>query len=159
MKTKYLIRLDDACACMDAKKWQRVEDILDNNGVKPLVGIIPANADPQTMIDSEDSLFWEKAHRWMKKGWDIALHGYDHVCISEDGLNGLNPVWKRSEYAGVPFEKQVEKDLAALQFFRKNLEQVLQEEDHLYYYLTVLFGIETYEAYLKWCVKAKKLLM
>lgn len=109
MKTKYLIRLDDACACMDAKKWQRVEDILDNNGVKPLVGIIPANADPQTMIDSEDSLFWEKAHRWMKKGWDIALHGYDHVCISEDGLNGLNPVWKRSEYAGVPFEKQVEK--------------------------------------------------
>lgn len=57
------------------------------------------------------------------------------------------------------FEKQVEKDLAALQFFRKNLEQVLQEEDHLYYYLTVLFGIETYEAYLKWCVKAKKLLM
>ena len=57
------------------------------------------------------------------------------------------------------FEKQVKEDLAALEFFQKNLEQVLQEEDHLYYYLTVLFGIETYEAYLKWCVKAKKLLL
>lgn len=27
----------------------------------------------------------------------------------------------------------------------------------LYYYLTVLFGIETYEAHLKCCKKAKKL--
>ncbi|MBR4669096.1 MAG: hypothetical protein IKO84_00700 [Butyrivibrio sp.] len=26
------------------------------------------------------------------------------------------------------------------------------------YYLTVTFGIDTYEAYLKWCTKAKKLL-
>ena len=56
------------------------------------------------------------------------------------------------------FEKQIRKDLETLTFFRKNLEQVLQEEDHLYYYLTVLFGIETYEAYLKWCAEAETIL-
>lgn len=109
MSNKYFIRLDDACPYMDAKKWQLMEDILDKYGVRPLVGIIPANADPKTMIDPEDPLFWDKAHRWKDKGWEIALHGYDHVCVSEGGMKGLNPMWKRSEFAGLPLEIQREK--------------------------------------------------
>lgn len=108
-KTQYLIRLDDACPYMDRGKWQRVEDILDRYGVKPLVGIIPANADPKTIIEPEDSGFWDKAHDWEKKGWSIALHGYDHVCISDGGMKGLNPFWKRSEFAGLSLERQKEK--------------------------------------------------
>ena len=56
------------------------------------------------------------------------------------------------------FEKKVRDDLATLKYFQSNLEQALNEEDHLYYYLTVLFGIESYEAYLRWCRKAKSLL-
>lgn len=106
---KYLIRLDDACPYMDRAKWLRMEDILDKYGVKPLVGIIPANADPKTMIDPEDNNFWVKAHSWEKKGWSIALHGYDHVCISDGGMKGLNPFWKRSEFAELPLEQQREK--------------------------------------------------
>ncbi len=108
-KTKYLIRLDDACPYMDSKKWQRMEDILDKYEVKPLVGIIPANSDPKTMIETEEPGFWEKAHSWEKKGWQIALHGYDHVCIFDGGMEGLNPFWKRSEFAGLPLEQQQEK--------------------------------------------------
>ena len=105
----YLIRLDDACPYMDRAKWQRMEDILEKYGVKPLVGIIPANADPKTMIAPEDADFWKKARLWEKKGWSIALHGYDHVCISDGGMSGLNPFWKRSEFAGLPLELQREK--------------------------------------------------
>lgn len=108
-KTKYLIRLDDACPYMDRSKWQRMEDILDKYGVKPLVGIIPANADPKTMVEPEYPGFWTKAHSWEKKGWSIAIHGYDHVCISDGGMKGLNPFWKRSEFAGIPLERQKEK--------------------------------------------------
>jgi len=106
---KYLIRLDDACPFMDSKKWLRMEDLLDKYGVKPMVGIIPNNADPKTMIEQENPLFWEKAKAWQEKGWHIALHGYDHCYISDKGMNGLNPMWSRSEYAGVPLEKQKEK--------------------------------------------------
>lgn len=106
-KTKYLIRLDDACPYMDRAKWQRMEDMLDKYGVKPLVGIIPSNADPETIIDPEDAGFWGKAHLWEKKGWSIALHGYDHICKTDCG--GINPVHKRSEFAGLPYEKQKEK--------------------------------------------------
>lgn len=35
--------------------------------------------------------------------------------------------------------------------YKANLESVFQENrDHLYYYLTVLFGEHIYKAYLKW---------
>lgn len=107
LKNKFLIRLDDACPYMDSARWHRIEEILDTYGVKPLVGIIPANADPQTMIEQEDQAFWEKAHLWIEKGWVIALHGYDHVCITKDG--GINPVHQRSEFAGLSYNEQAEK--------------------------------------------------
>lgn len=106
---KYLIRLDDACTTMDAAKWQRMEDILDRYGVRPMVGVIPNNNDPKQKINVEDSDFWKKVERWTNKFWAIALHGYDHCYISEDGMKGLNPLWVRSEFAGVPLEKQKEK--------------------------------------------------
>jgi peptidoglycan/xylan/chitin deacetylase (PgdA/CDA1 family) len=105
---------------MDREKWQRMEDILDKYGVKPLVGIIPANADPKTMIDPEDVGFWEKALFWEKKGWSIALHGYDHVCISDGGMSGLNPFWKRSEFAGLPLEQQRDKIKKGYDIFKEN---------------------------------------
>jgi DNA-binding PadR family transcriptional regulator len=56
------------------------------------------------------------------------------------------------------FEEDVKRNLAVLNMFKENLEKVLDEEDHVFYYLTVTFGIDTYEAYLKWCTRAKKLL-
>ncbi len=56
------------------------------------------------------------------------------------------------------FEEQVKKDLAVLKVYKENLEKVLDHKDHVYFYLTVTFGIDTYEAYLKWCGKAKKIL-
>ena len=107
--TKYLIRLDDACPFMDTKKWQRMEDILEKYGVKPMVGIIPDNADSKTMIEPENAKFWDKAKVWQEKGWAIALHGYDHCYISDKGLQGINPMWSISEFAGVSLEKQKEK--------------------------------------------------
>ena len=56
------------------------------------------------------------------------------------------------------FEKEVEADLAVLNTYKKNLNKVLDERDHVFFYLTVTFGIETYEAYLRWCADAKKIL-
>ena len=56
------------------------------------------------------------------------------------------------------FEEKIRNDLALLKIYKKNLEKVRDNEDHMYFYLTVLFGIETYEAYLKWCAKARKML-
>ena len=56
------------------------------------------------------------------------------------------------------FEEQIEKDLKMLKSYCAALEKVPDDEDHIYYYLTASFGIDTYEAYLKWCTRSKKLL-
>lgn len=104
---KYLIRLDDACPTMDAEKWRRVEDMLDFYCIRPMVGIIPKNADHKQQIDKEDVNFWQKAKAWEDKGWAIALHGFDHCYISKEG--GINPFWNRSEFAGVPLDIQKQK--------------------------------------------------
>jgi len=56
------------------------------------------------------------------------------------------------------FERQIRSDLVTLKMYCEALKNKLDDEDHLHYYLTASFGVDTYEAYLKWCAKAKKLL-
>ena len=56
------------------------------------------------------------------------------------------------------FENQINNDLKLLRGFAAKLKPNLDETDHLYFYLTVSFGIETYEAHLRWCKKAKEML-
>lgn len=109
MNNRYLIRLDDACPTMDRVKWQRMFDILDNYSVRPMVGIIPHNEDPKQEIDAPDAEFWDKAKQWQQKGYAIALHGYNHCYISDKGMDGLNPLWTRSEFAGLPLDVQKQK--------------------------------------------------
>ena len=56
------------------------------------------------------------------------------------------------------FEEKIKKDLSILKMHCKTLNENLDSDDHMYFYLTALFGVETYEAYLKWCTKAKKMI-
>lgn len=104
---KYILRLDDACETLFKDNWNRIEKILDNYNIKPIVGIIPQNKDQSLFFDKEDPYFWNKVITWEKKGWEIALHGYDHVYIST--VEGINPIHRRSEFAGVDINIQKEK--------------------------------------------------
>ena len=102
---RYIMRLDDACPKRDVAKWDRMENLLDKYGVKPLVGVIPDCKDPKMADYEEDACFWkERVKDWQSKGWILALHGYNHVFKTNCG--GINPVNKRSEFAGVPYEEQ-----------------------------------------------------
>ena len=56
------------------------------------------------------------------------------------------------------FESNIKSDLELLKMYKENLEKARDNSDHVYYLLTVMFGIETYEAYLRWCSKARKML-
>ena len=106
--SRYIMRLDDASEYMNVEKWQRMENLLDKYGIKPIVGVIPNNQDPDMVgVYTKDERFWNKAQEWQEKGWSIALHGYTHVFETKEG--GINPVNSRSEFAGVPLERQKEK--------------------------------------------------
>ena len=117
---QYLVRLDDACPTMDAMKWKRMEDILDQHGIRPMVGIIPNNKDCKMKVDSPDPDFWNKVASWQQKGWEMALHGYDHCYTSLGGLKGINPLWERSEFAGYSLEQQREKIRMGLEILHKH---------------------------------------
>lgn len=105
---KYIMRLDDASDYMDAEKWNRMKELLDKYGVKPIFGIIPDNQD-ETLVGvyEKDEKFWEKVHQWIEEGWVPALHGYEHRYVTEDG--GINPVNARSEFAGLSYDRQAVK--------------------------------------------------
>lgn len=116
--SRYLLRLDDASDYSDRERWQRMENLLDRYGIRPIVGIIPDNQDPE-MVESypRDEAFWQTVARWQQKGWTLALHGCTHEYITKDG--GLNPVNHRSEFAGVPLEEQcakIRRGVAAKQY-------------------------------------------
>ena len=100
-----IIRLDDACPFRDIDKWDRMEALLDKYGVKPLIGVIPNCQDP-TMVSvyEEDLNFAARIKSWVEKGYTLALHGDTHVYSTESG--GINPVNKRSEFAGLPLSEQ-----------------------------------------------------
>lgn len=56
------------------------------------------------------------------------------------------------------FEAKCQHELMVLTMFKENLAHILDEDTHKHYYLTVLFGCKTYEAYLQWCEEAKELI-
>lgn len=65
----YCLRLDDACPQMNTEKWARIERILDKYKVRPIVGVIPENRDPDFVAVADEN-FWKKACEWQKKRLD-----------------------------------------------------------------------------------------
>lgn len=105
MKARYLIRLDDASHHMDRRRWERVEQVLDAHGVKPIVAVIPDNEDPALMREPRDPAFWDRVRAWVDKGWTVAMHGHQHV-MHATGEPLLLPFYQRSEFAGLTLEQQ-----------------------------------------------------
>jgi hypothetical protein len=104
---KYLIRLDDACETMNLENWLRMESLLDKYHIKPLIAVIPNNEDPSQIIDKPNKNFWSWVKQLENKGWEIGLHGNNHVYQTKAG--GINPIHNRSEFAGVPLPEQKDK--------------------------------------------------
>ena len=106
--SRYLMRLDDASEYMDLQKWVCMEAILDKYGIKPIFGIIPKNRDDSLLSRYERIQdFWGLVDSWIEKGWIPAMHGYEHRYVTKEG--GINPVNKKSEFAGLRYEEQVAK--------------------------------------------------
>lgn len=104
---------------MDIEKWRQMEELLDRHQIKPLVSVIPACMDHMfTQKYIKNETFWELAENWQKKGWDIALHGYNHVYTNFNA-KGLNPVNNFSEFVGLPYAEQAKKIRAGIEIFKK----------------------------------------
>ncbi|MEP7242299.1 MAG: DUF2334 domain-containing protein [Gammaproteobacteria bacterium] len=117
MSARYLVRLDDACAAMDARKWGLLESVFAEHGIKPIVAVVPDNRDPTLDFGPPDPAFWDKVRGWQAKGWTIGMHGHTHVMHATNEKL-LVPFYKRSEFAGLPTEQQAVKIRAAWAIFQ-----------------------------------------
>ena len=114
----YIIRLDDACERRDIAKWDRFERLLDEYNIKPLVGMIPECKDPQMEKYAFDEFYWKRVKTWHQKGWELAMHGYQHIYDSNNA--GINPVNQVSEFAGHSLDRQREKVRLGYEFLKEH---------------------------------------
>jgi predicted deacetylase len=118
LSARYLVRFDDICPTMNWATWDRIEAVLDELSIQPIVAVVPDNQDPNLDTAPARHDFWERVRRWQKAGWFIALHGYQHRYVTRDaGLMGINPF---SEFAGLPYETQRLKLVNALGIMRQH---------------------------------------
>jgi hypothetical protein len=117
MKARYLVRFDDICPTMNWRVWTEVEKSLIETGIKPILAVVPDNQDEYLKVDVADEGFWERVRGWQARGWAIAVHGYQHVYVTNQaGIIGLND---RSEFAGLPAAEQERKLRDALDIFER----------------------------------------
>lgn len=118
--SKYLIRLDDASPYSNLKKWKRFEEIFEKYKVHPIIASIPDNKDKNIQYSSFNSKYWEWIKRMDKKGWSIALHGYQHLFHKIDRKKNILPYYGRSEFTGLSLQKQRDKIRKGFKIFIKN---------------------------------------
>jgi hypothetical protein len=115
---RYLIRFDDICPTMNWATWDRIEAVLSELDIRPLVAVVPDNRDAHLVVDSPRPDFWNRVRHWQSLGWCIALHGFEHKYeTAHAGLIGINPY---SEFAGLPAATQRAKLEAGLRVFADN---------------------------------------
>ena len=100
------IRMDDITPDMDWGKFNRFKELLDAHGIKPLIGVVPDSRDEKLAIDDPHQDFWCMVKDLQDKGWTIAMHGLNHLYTTK--ASGIFPIGGKSEFAGLPFEKQDE---------------------------------------------------
>lgn len=101
------VRMDDITPDMDWEKFWRFKGILDEAGIKPLIGVVPCNQDKKLMLMPKKEDFWDIIRSLVAEGWVVAQHGYCHVYTTKKG--GVFPLNSFSEFAGLSYDEQVDK--------------------------------------------------
>jgi peptidoglycan/xylan/chitin deacetylase (PgdA/CDA1 family) len=117
LRARYLLRFDDICPGMNWRIWDRIERVLVERDVRPLLAVVPDNRDDMLDYGPANHEFWDRVRGWQSRGWSIGMHGYQHRYVTREcGLLGLQPL---SEFAGLPERAQEEKIRAGLDIFRR----------------------------------------
>lgn len=117
--TGILIRIDDIAENMNWDLMEKSELLFEKYKIKPVLGVIPNNKDSEFLSYPKKKDFWEQVRIWRNKGWEITMHGFNHVydktCKNEDyfGYGG------GSEFFGHPLEVQMLKIKNGLKKFNE----------------------------------------
>ena len=117
--TGLLIRMDDICENMNWELMDKCELLFDKYKIKPLLGVIPANKDPELLTYPKTEFFWDKVTNWKNKGWEITMHGCNHLYTQKSDKNDVFNYGGDSEFYGLEFSKQLSKIESGLFEFQK----------------------------------------
>ena len=116
--TGVILRFEDFCPTVNWQIWDRIEPLLVECSVCPILAVIPDNHDQSLIVSRPDKDFWCRVQSWQRRGWTVGLHGYQHrYWTRKDGMYGRKGV---SEFAGLPYEVQEIKLHNAMRIFREH---------------------------------------
>ena len=87
-----------------AERWRRIESLIKEFQLQPILAVVPDNRDPELEVSPPDPDFWRRMHALEAAGAVIGLHGYRHICASRG--RSLLGITRSSEFAGVPAATQ-----------------------------------------------------
>ena len=117
--TGLLLRMDDISENMNWELMDKCENLFDNFNLKPLLGVIPANKDPELLKYPRNNQFWERVNNWKSKGWEITMHGCNHLYTQTSDNNDIFNYGGNSEFYGLKYSEQLNKIELGLSEFAK----------------------------------------
>ncbi len=121
--TKYtglLIRMDDISENMNWKLMDKCEILFDQYKIKPLLGVIPNNEDQELLRYPKNPKFWDRVSSWSEKGWEITMHGFNHVYTQKSDKRDIFNYGGNSEFYGLEYEEQLKKIETGLEKFKSS---------------------------------------
>ena len=106
---KILIRFDDIAENMNWHLMAKCEKIFDELNIKPVMGVIPNNQDKDLLVYPKKENFWQIVKKWQLKGWEIAMHGYNHIYDNDTNKKDFFEYGGKSEFYGHSLDSQLKK--------------------------------------------------
>ena len=116
--TGLLIRIDDIAANMNWNYMDKCEKIFDDLKIKPLLGVIPNNKDPELLRYQLNEKFWDRVRDWKNKGWEISMHGLSHLYAIKTNKKDYFNYGGDSEFYGLDFDIQKNKIKLGIEKFK-----------------------------------------
>ena len=120
--TGLLIRMDDISENMRWDYMDKCESLFDKYKIKPLLGVIPINRDPELLKYPRNDKFWERVISWKNKGWEIAMHGCHHLYTQKSYKKDIFNYGGNSEFYGLDYSEQLNKiKTGSLEFTKRKI--------------------------------------
>lgn len=102
--TVFVLRIDDVVPEFPWRKFRAIEETLIEFNIRPIVGVVPDNADAKLRYDPALADFWDLIREWRRRGWTVAQHGHRHSYTST-GRDFLRR-GRKSEFVGHSYANQ-----------------------------------------------------
>ena len=111
--------MDDIAENMNWEMMDKCENLFEKYKITPLVGIIPINKDPELLKFPKNEKFWNRVENWKSKGWEITMHGCNHLYTQKSDFKDIFNYGGDSEFYGLDYFSQLKKIKEGLAVFKK----------------------------------------